>query len=360
MEKLKMGIIGTGGISNDLHFMMAYKDNPKVELYAISDVDEELLAKRAKEWGVSRAFTDYRALLAIKEIDAVEVIVPPFLHAEIAIAAMEAGKHVSVQKPMAITLEDCDAMIEAAERTGKIMRVFENFMYYPPLVKAKELLDAGAIGEPLGIRMRAAIGSSGIAYEIPVRRWAWRFDPKRGGGGRVIFDYGYHLFNVARWFIGDVEKVSAMITYRKVYDRDDWEIDCPNVVIWKYKDAEKYGCYEAFQSDDLIMEAKYNRPEDEWFEISGSKGFIWVNSCTNHVQISPSVVVYRDKVTTSYDLDDDWGTSFKLGINDFFDAIIEKRQPPLTGKDGRRVMQFCRAIELSGREHREVTLDEIV
>ena len=106
MEKLRMGIIGTGGISNDMHYMLAYRDNPKIELYAICDVDPNLLAQRAKEWGVSRAFTDYRDLLALKEIDAVEVIVPHKYHAEITIAALEAGKHVSVQKPWQYPLKN--------------------------------------------------------------------------------------------------------------------------------------------------------------------------------------------------------------------------------------------------------------
>ncbi|MHB1316004.1 MAG: Gfo/Idh/MocA family protein [Christensenellales bacterium] len=358
MEKLKIGIIGTGAVTNDMHYM-AYRDNPKVELYAIADVDEELLKKRANDWGVSRTYTDYRQLLSLKEIDAVEVIVPHYLHAEIAIAAMEAGKHVSVQKPMAITIEECNAMIEASKCTGKTMRVFENFMYYPPLAKAKELLDSGAIGEPMSMRMRNAIGVSGKDYQIPFRRWEWRFDPKRGGGGRIMFDYGSHLFNLAMWLLGDVEKVYSWITFRKVYEYN-WEIDCPAVVIWKYKNAEKYGSFEAYQSDDLIVNAKWKRPEDEWFEISGSEGFIWINSGTSHIQQSPALVMYRDGSTTVFDVDDDWGTSFMLGINDFFDAIIEKRQPPLSGEDGRRVIQFCHAAALSGREHREVNLDEIV
>jgi predicted dehydrogenase len=355
MDRLKIGMIGTGAIT-DLHYL-AYKDNPKAELHSIADVDDEMLSKRANEWGVKNAYTDYKKLLEDPEIDAVEIIVPHHIPTEIAIAALKAGKHVSLQKPMAISTAECDAIIEAAKKSGKTLRVFENFMYYPPLVKAKELLDSGEIGEPLSIRIKCTQGVTGKDWQIPYRRWAWRFDPEKGGGGRVILDYGYHLFNVAMWLMGDVEKVYSWITHRTI--QNNWVLDSPAVVIWKYKNAEKYGSYEVITSDDMIVHSKWKRPEDEWFEISGSKGFIWVNQCTSELLDSPPLVMYRDGVTSSFSVDADWGTSFIVGINDFFDAIKEGRQPPLTGETGKTVLQFCQAIERSAKEGREVKLDEM-
>ncbi len=161
--KLRVGFIGAGAIT-DLHYL-GYKDNPKAELHAICDVDEALLRRRASDWKIRKTYTDYRQLLADPDVDAVEVITPHNLHAEMGIAALEAGKHVSVQKPMAITVTECDALIEAAQRAGKLMRVFENFRFYPPLMKAKELLDAGAIGEPLSIRLKCVQGTSGEGWE---------------------------------------------------------------------------------------------------------------------------------------------------------------------------------------------------
>ncbi len=356
MEKLRMGMIGTGAIT-ELHWL-GYKDNPKAELCAIADVDEELVKKRAAEWGVKKAYTDYKEIIKDPEIDAVEIIVPPYLHAPIAIEALEAGKHVSLQKPMAMNIKECEQIIETAKRTGKTLRVFENFMYFPPLVKAKEMLDAGEIGEPLSIRIKCVQGITGKDWVIPVRRWAWRFDPEKGGGGRVIFDYGYHLFNVARWLIGDVDKGFAWITHREI--QYHWIVDSPAVVMWKYKNAEKYGQYEAVTSDDIIVRSKWKRPEDEWIEITGTEGFIWITQCTSELLDRPPLIKYRDGQTTSYNIDADWGTSFKNGVSDFFDAVLEGRQPPLTGEDGKRVMQFCKAIQKSAEDGREVFLDEIV
>ncbi len=354
MADLRVGIIGVGRIS-DLHYE-GYKNNPRVELYAISDVNEELLKKRKEQWGVSKIYRDYKELLQDTEVDAVEVITPHHLHKEMGVAALEAGKHVSMQKPMAMNIAECDALINAAKQSGKMFRVFENFRHYPPLMKALELVQADAIGEPLSIRIKVMQGSMSEGWEIPDETVSWRFDPARSGGGRVIFDYGYHLFSVAMWFLGDVEKVHAFITHRKT---KYGILDSPAVVTWKHRNAEKYGSYEAISSGDLIVPSKY-WPEDEWFEITGRRGLIWVNRCTSMLLDKPPLVMYRDRVTTEFsNLDSDWAASFRNGVNDFINSVLEGRQAHLTGEEGRRVHQFCRAIQRSARENREVKLDEI-
>lgn len=357
MKKLRVGFIGAGAIA-DLHYL-GYKDNPKAELYAICDVDEALLQQRASAWGVEKTYTDYRDLLADPLVDAVEIITPHHLHAEMGIAALDAGKHVSMQKPMAVNMAECDALISAAQGSTKLFRVFENFRFYPPMRKAKELLDAGAIGEPLSIRIKCVQGSSGEGWEIPYRRWAWRFDPAQSGGGRVILDYGYHLFSIALWYLGPIEKVFAWITYRPI--QHEWLLDSPAVVIWKYRDAQKYGSYEAITSDDIVVPTKYGRPEDEWVELTGSHGFIWINRCTSMLLDRPPLEMYRDGETTAFSaVDSDWGASFIAGVHDFVDAIVEGRQSPLTGKEGKRVLQFCRAAQLSAKEGREVNPEEMM
>ena len=403
MDKLRVGFIGAGGIAR-LHYL-GYKDHPRAEVVAICDVDEQQLQRRAAEWGIPRTYNDYRQLLADPNVDAVEVLTPHHLHAPIGIAALEAGKHVSMQKPMAVTAAECDALIAATKRSCKLFRVFENFIYYPPMLKAKELLDSGAIGEPLSIRIKIVQGNMGKGWKVPFTRWGWRFDPVQGGHGRVIYDYGYHFFNLARWFMGEIEKTYAWITYRPIRNElaargirliqgvdhvlkesdaagrqvqdasstgaqnipEEWLIDSPAVVIWKYKSApnaakgnvEKYGSLDVVTSYDMLVQSKYT-PEDEWVELTGTRGFIWLNRCTSNLLDRPPVVMYRDGVTTEFsDMDTDWAASFIAGMHDFVDAIFEGRQPPLTGEEGKVVLQFCRAVQLSAKEGREVRPEEI-
>jgi len=288
----------------------------------------------------------------------VEVITPHHLHAQMCIAALEAGKHVSVQKPMAMNLTEADAMIDAAKRSGKLFRVFENFRFYPPYSKAMELIKAGEIGEPLSIRIKSIGGDRRYGWQVPRGAWEWRGDPSTCGGGPVLFDHGYHIWSIAMYFLGNVERVHSFIGYTEVHP--GWFADSPAMITWKYANVEKYGSYETIGSDELMVRSKYYAG-DEWMEITGSRGVLWMNHCSGQMLDVPPVQMYRDGVMTSFsNIDWDWATSFINGAHDFADAIIEGRQSEITGPDAKEVLRFSLAIQLSGKEHREVLLDEII
>src|SRR5690606_38723782 len=111
---------------------------------------------RALAWGVgdARITDDYRSVLADPDVDLVEILLPHHLHLEVALAAIAAGKAVSLQKPMTLDLAQADTLVAAAEASSKPFKVFENFIFYPPVIKAKALIEQGAIGEPLTIRLK--------------------------------------------------------------------------------------------------------------------------------------------------------------------------------------------------------------
>ena len=355
MDKVRIGLIGVGNIAR-LH-ALGYASSPNAELHAVCDINEKRLQERAATWGAKKAYTDYRELLDDPDVDAVEIITPHHLHARMGVDALSAGKHVSMQKPMATTIAECDELIVAAKRSDRMFRTFENFQYYPPLVRAKDLLESGAIGEPRSLRLKIILGTKD-GWKIPFERWSWRFDPAQGGGGRIMLDYGSHVFAIALYFLGEVEKVFSWISHTTI--QHDWKIDAPAMVMWKYAGAEKYGSFEVVQSDEMLVRSDYV-PEDEWFEITGSRGFIWINRCSSMLLDSPPVVVYRDGVTTSYsDMETDWSMSFIAGCDEFADCILSGRQAKLTAEDGKKVVQMCRGIELSARERREVVLDDRV
>ncbi|MCH2125300.1 MAG: Gfo/Idh/MocA family oxidoreductase [Pirellulaceae bacterium] len=352
MAKVRIGLIGVGNISK-LH-AQGYALAPNAELFAVCDVNEERVQERKAAWGATKAYTNYHDLLDDSDVDAVEIITPHHLHAQIGLDALAAGKHVSMQKPMATTMAECDQLISASNASDQMFRTFENFQYYPPLVRAKELLDSGSIGEPLSMRIKTTIGTK-QGWEIPYERWSWRFDPEKGGGGRIMLDYGSHVFAIAQFFMGDVEKVFSWISHQTI--QHGWKIDSPAVVIWKYKDAAKYGSFEVIQSDEILVQSDHV-PEDEWFEITGSRGFIWVNRCSSRLLDAPPVVMYRDGVTTNYsDMDTNWESTFIAGCNEFADCILAGRQARLTAEEGAKIVQMCRGIEQSARESREVLLD---
>jgi predicted dehydrogenase len=352
-KKLKFGVIGVGNIAR--WHALGYGKSEIAELYAVCDLNEELAKQRHREWNTTKWYTNYKDLLADPEIDAVEVITPHHLHVSMGVEALEAGKHVSMQKPMAMNSDECDQLIEAARKSGKQLRVFENFRYYPPLVKAKELLDSGAIGDPVSIRLKVTQGHAGPKWEIPFERWNWRFNPEIGGGGRMIFDYGYHLFSIAMWMLGDVEEVFSYINHTEI--DFGWKLDAPAMVVWKHKDGN-LGSYEAMYSKDLLIPTKLV-PEDEWFEITGTKGFIWVNRCTSELLDGPPVIMQVDGTRTSFsNIDSDPLSSFIAGVDDFARCLLEGRQAMLSPEEGKRVNQFCKAIEKSAADGQPVKLDD--
>ena len=235
MPRLRVAFIGAGRIA-DLH-ILGYRDNPNAELVAVCALDEAVARRRAEEWGIARWTADAGSLFASAEVDAVEILTPHDTHARLTIAALEAGKHVSVQKPMAMNMREADSMVKAAQRTGRVLRVFENFRFYPPYVKAKELLAAGEIGDLVSIRVKALAGHSPGAWKVPAEAWAWRFDEARSGGGPFTFDHGYHVFSIAMYFLGAVSKVFAWIDYTEPAPGVAW--DWRALIAWRHAAAGK-------------------------------------------------------------------------------------------------------------------------
>jgi len=170
VNPIRVAIVGCGRIS-DLH-EMGYRGRADARIVAVCDAKRKRAREKARAWGVEtdKVYTDYHKLLADPEIDLVELLVPHHLHAEMTAAACQAGKHVSVQKPMALTVAEADRMTRAAERAGVVLRVYENFVFYEPHVRAKEMIEAGEIGEPQMIRLHVNTGTADTGWKVP-RPW---------------------------------------------------------------------------------------------------------------------------------------------------------------------------------------------
>lgn len=355
MAELRVGLIGLGRIA-DLH-VLGYLDNPRARVAAVCDADPATAERRAREWNVERSSTDYRELLADPSLDALEVLTPHHLHAAMTVQALEAGKHVSVQKPVAMTLAEADSMIEAAERTGRVLRVFENFRFYPPYVRAKELLDAGEIGDPLSIRVKVIDGRSDQAWNIPASAWAWRIRDETCGGGPCVFDHGYHIFSLVMYFLGPVSRVFAWI------DRTEFfpgvVVDTPSLIAWRHVAGDRMGYWETVTAPLMEVRSRYYA-NDEWLEITGSRGVIWVNRCSGMMLEGPALVVYRDGRTTAHhDLETDWASSFIASTRDFIDGLLDGRQPEVSPGEAREILRFSLAAHRSAAEGREVRLEEL-
>ena len=174
--KVKVGIIGCGKIAQVRH-IPEYVSNPDVCLYGLFDINMERAAELAEKYGC-KAYASYEDLLADPEIDAVSVCVANNAHAEISIAAMKAGKHVLCEKPMAVTLEECEEMVKTAKETGKYLMIGQNQRLAKAHRKAKQLIAEGAIGKVL--TFRTIFGHGGPeTWSVDPGKNTWFFDKSK-------------------------------------------------------------------------------------------------------------------------------------------------------------------------------------
>ncbi len=349
-----MGIIGCGRIF-DLH-MLGYEGREDAAVLAVADPDQEAREGRAARYRISRSYADYRELLEDPDIDLVEILTPHHLHREMALAALQAGKHVSLQKPPALSVAEMDEIMAEAERAGRVLRVYENFVFYPPIVRARRLIEEGAIGTPLNIRMRSLAGSGAGGWEVPLRSWAWRVREDTCGGGPFIFDDGYHKFSCAIYLFGPVEKVCCWSDPTPL--AEGMAVDAPSVCMWKHSSGKCYGTIDFTWAYDLYIKSRYYTQDDR-IELTGTEGVIWVTRGHAEMLDLPPLLHYREgRLTAHTDLEADWGASFRDATRHLLDALREGTPPRLTGEEGRRVLQFALAATRSAREGREVALKE--
>lgn len=350
---LRVGVVGLGRIA-DLH-VAGYRDHPDARIVALCDVDGSALERRLAECPGAAGLTSFEDFLGVG-LDLVEILTPHPLHAEMTVAALEAGAHVSVQKPMAMTLEACDRMIAAADRTGRRLRVFENALYYPPVVKARELIEGGAIGTPLHCRLRTVAGDPAHGWRVERDTWSWRralWDA--GKAGRLTFDDGHHKMAVALWLFGEVEEVYARID--RTPDATGAMIDAPASLTWVHRDPRVHVIWDVVHAPRLHVRSRYYAL-DECIEITGETGIVRIARMTGHPLDEPVLTLYRDgRLEAFHDLEDDWGQSFVLATRAFVDELRGRAGPArLSGAAGRTVLELALALESSAASQGPVRL----
>lgn len=208
MSKIKVAVFGCGAIAERRH-IPEYAANENVELVAFADPIVERAEKMAETYG-GKAYSSYEELLANETVDAVSVCTPNYLHAPMAIAAANAGKHVLVEKPMAVSTEEGEQMIEAAKKNGVYLMVGHNQRLMPPHVKAKEILDSGKLGRVLNFR--TSFGHPGPEGWSVDGAESWFFRKEEAIMG-AMGDLGVHKSDFIRYLLDDeVSEVAGFIS----------------------------------------------------------------------------------------------------------------------------------------------------
>jgi len=302
---VRAAFVGLGRIY-DLN-VRAYQDNPDVDVVALVDPSERRRAQRQADWPGARTFASVEELAASGvEVDAVEALLPIPLHTEGVIELLDHGWHVNLQKPMCNDVADARRMLAAAEANDRLLRVMENYIFYEPLVKLKDTVDSGVLGEISGYHMKMVASGHG-GWDVPASSYKWQFQQMRTGRGILVFDDGWHKLATALWLFGPIHEVRAWIGGTEV--APDIEIDAPTTIVWEHTNGVR-GVWDITLANDMYLRSDYYT--NERWEVTGRRGFARVNRCTGRGIQQPSLEVYADGEMVSYHaLDDDWASSFR-------------------------------------------------
>lgn len=352
MKKLKVAVIGVGNISST--HIEAYLKNPECELYAFCDINEDTLREKGEKYGVKRLYTDCKEMLgSLPELDAVSVCTWNNAHAPCTIAALEAGKHVFCEKPMAMNAEEAEKMRLAAEKAGKLLGMGFVRRFGDDADLACDLVKNGQMGEVY------------YAKANYIRRngnpGGWFSDKSRSGGGPLI-DLGVHVIDLVRYIAGNPRPVSVYgATFAKL-DRSDIKDKRGYVVTGSdlKKDVNNVedlavamirfenGCV-------LTVETSYSLNTDNdtgRIEVFGTKGGIVINPNLSYYTVMEGHLANVEFPNpTAFN-----GSEYAREIDNFIAAILHGEKLRASADDGIQLMRILDAIYESAATGHEVTL----
>jgi len=326
---VRAAFVGLGRIY-DLN-RLAYLDNPDVEVVALVDPSEERRRQRASDWPGAAAFASIDELAtAGLEVDAVEALLPIAHHADGVARMVDHGWHVNLQKPICNDLGEAAAMAAAATAADRHVRVMENYLFYEPLRRLKEVVDSGELGEVVGYHLKMVASGRG-GWDVPGDTYDRQFAQHQRGRGTLLFDDGWHKLSTALWLFGPVREVRAWIGDTQVIPGIG--VDAPTTLVWEHANGVR-GVWDITLAVDMFLRSDYYTNDERW-EVTGRHGFARVNRCTARGLQEPSLEVYRDgELRSHHALDDDWASSFRDSGRHWLRFLATGDGPLLWGVDG--------------------------
>lgn len=352
-RKLRFGLIGLGEIAHK-STGGTFARCEKCVMVAGVDPVEEIAASYERDFGIPCG-TDLDALLARDDVDAVVVSTPHYLHAPLGIEAANAGKHVIVEKPMATTLEDADALITACKKNGVLLSSKESGVHYQPQTqRARSLIAEGAIGEVMAVQITGASNKPNSywtgGYTNRVKT-TWRMSKEQSGGGILVMNYIYDVYRM-RYVTGlDVKRVFAE------YDtfKTDVEVKDYITVSLRFENGA-VGTITAGSAIPGAQKSGVRGTEASGNRIYGTKGQIVFAGQRLLVYTENDVEGLTKDDWTELTFDDVRGDSYVSYFDRFAEAVFEGRQPDVPGEEGRKTLEVLVAAYRSGELNLPVNL----
>lgn len=342
---LKVGIVGAGAIA-DSHIEAFLRFPELCRIVAIADpVPGRIDAKRAAHGLVDVAgYSDGSALLEVADVDLVSIATPPATHAPLTIQALEAGIDVIVEKPMAPSLEECDAMLAAQRTSGRLLSVIAQNRFRDELVTLHEVMASGLIGDISQLRIDSAWWRGLPYYDL-----SWRGTWESEGGGCTL-NHAIHHIDLMLWLMGRPSEVTAMLSNAQ---HENAEVEDLSVAILRYgRSLASLTSSTVHHGEEqaIVVQARDARISQPWrvvAEKSQPNGFPVPGGNTELVSKIDSFVDGIEPLAH---------TGHAGQVGDVLAAIAAGREPAITGTDGRNAVEVVTAIYKSGIEKRFVAL----
>jgi predicted dehydrogenase len=360
---VRIGLIGCGKVGQ-IH-AAALGAIAEAELVGVCDVSAERAQALAQRYR-ARGCTDLDEMLCDSKVEAVIIGTPHPLHAAPAIRAAEAGVHVLVEKPLAATLADCDAMLAAAGRAGTLLGVISQRRFYEPVRRMKDAIDAGRLGRPaLGVFTMYSWREPAYYQSDP---WRGKWDTEGGG---VLVNQSPHQLDLLRWFMGPIAEVSG---YWANVNHPGVEVDDTAVAVLRFENGGLGAIVTSVaQKPGIYTKVHVHGTSGASVGVETDRGATFIAGMTTVAEPALNdvwTIPGEEHLLSEFQAADrrrftqiDPTTHYhSLQIQDFLHAVCESRggrqgRPPLvTGEDGRAVVELFTAIYQSNRERRPVTL----
>ncbi|MBE7191120.1 Gfo/Idh/MocA family oxidoreductase [Gordonia polyisoprenivorans] len=377
MTEIRVAIIGGGGFMGYAHSLgwalapIAGDAGARIHKTVLVEATDERAKNAAHRLGWDEWSTDWREVITREDIDVVDIVTPPALHAEIAIAALAAGKHVFVEKPISNDLTEADEMAAAAQTSPTVNQVGFNYRHAPAITFIKRLLSDGTLGHPLQFRAHYTQDVAVLGRVLS----GWRAQKGAGGSG-VTGDIGSHIIDMASYLVGDIESVTSVIGAKNPAPDTAWLSDADrkdgdyldDSALWMARFAN--GALGSFAAT-VFASGRKNRLFFELECTGGTVEFDWNHSdevLLSLVSDPPEQQGFR-RVSMNENHEDFWwplggmGSGYvddaALQLQKFVRAIVEGRAGSPSFADATRTQRVIAAVMESADSHQWVVVDEV-
>lgn len=333
-KKVRVGVVGCGKIAEFLH-VPEYVRCEKARLVALCDAKLANARALAKTYGVAKVYKSHKEMFAREKLDAVSVCLPNYLHAPVTIDALNAGIHVMVEKPMAMTSAEAKRMISAARKNKRLLMVEQAQRYYPVHLKAKEIVDSGMLGRILYVS--TMFGHGGPEGWSPEGKWF--FDKKQAGFGTAA-DLGVHKADLIRFITGkEVAEVSA---YTALLEKRNTDLEDNFAAALKFAD----GTLGTLGSSWTVKGGSC-----DYTILHCANGMLRINQIPDRPLVAslefPRCTIEFEVEAFPVCADGTWNLRV---MHNFVNAILGEEEPLVTGEDGKKALEIILAAVKSAKE----------